>query len=70
MAADGSNQSNLTNDPADDWEDPTWSQNGAQIAFGSVRGGNYEVILMNADGSEQTNLTNNPGSDEWPDWGP
>ena len=50
MNADGSGQTNLTNNGADDWV-PAWSPDGQQIAFHSTRNGNYEIYLMNADGS-------------------
>src|SRR3989344_4308215 len=69
MNADGSAQTNLTNNPESDWN-PMWSPNGSKIAFHSFRDGNYEVYVMNADGSAQTNLTNNPESDTYPVWSP
>ncbi|MBU7016414.1 MAG: PD40 domain-containing protein, partial [Theionarchaea archaeon] len=65
--ADGSNQVNLTNNPAHDM-DPTWSPDGQKIAFDSDRDGNKEIYVMNADGSSAVNLTNNPASDRDPDW--
>jgi WD40 repeat protein len=63
MNADGSEQINLTNNPAAD-EAPVWSPDGTRIAFLSDRNGNREIYVMKADGSEQTNLTNHP-SDHW-----
>jgi TolB protein len=77
MNADGSAQTNLTNDPASD-SDPAGSPDGAKIAFtrdldpdNSVnREVNLEIFLMNADGSGQTNLTNNPAHDSAPAWSP
>ena len=69
MNADGSSQTNLSNNPGTDiW--PTWSPNGSKIAFGSDRGGNPEIYTMNADGTEQTRLTDNPGTDCCPHWSP
>src|SRR5262245_49125199 len=53
MNADGSGQTNLTNNPASD-AGPAWSPDGRQIAFGSFRDGNGEIYVMNADGSGQT----------------
>jgi len=75
MNADGSNQTNLTNNPAGD-EYPCWSPDGKKIAFGSDRDSysedysNCEIYVMNADGSEQANLTNNPAWDHYPSWSP
>ena len=67
MDADGSNQINLTNNPAND-RDPVWSPDGKKIAFSSNRDGNYEIYVMDTDGSNQINLTNNPADDRFPDW--
>ena len=69
MNADGSAQTNLTNNPESDTY-PVLSPDGSKIAFRSFRDGNYEVYVMNADGSAQTNLTNNPESDWNPMWSP
>jgi Tol biopolymer transport system component len=68
MNADGSNQTRLTNNTANDWG-PVWSPDGTKIAFVSNRGGG-EIYVMNADGSNQTNLTNNPAFDSQPAWSP
>ena len=65
MNADGSDPTNLTNDPASDWG-PVWSPGGHWIAFTSDRGGNDDVYIMEPDGSNPVNLTNNPAFD----WGP
>ncbi|MCK4324384.1 MAG: PD40 domain-containing protein, partial [Armatimonadetes bacterium] len=69
MEADGSNQTNLTNNSAYD-EQPAWSPNGSQIAFGSHRDDNWEVYVMDSDGSNPTNLTNNSAYDDEPAWSP
>jgi TolB protein len=70
MNADGSGQTNLTNNPAEEWW-PAWSPDGTRIAFTSNRDGNFDIYVMNADGSGQTNLTNNPAaSDTHPTWSP
>jgi Tol biopolymer transport system component len=69
MDADGSNQTRLTNNPADD-SSPAWSPDGARIVFTSNRDGNLEIYAMNADGSNQTRLTNNSADDVSPDWSP
>jgi len=54
--ADGSNQHNITNNPANDVY-PVWSPDGKKIAFISWRDGNPGIYLMNADGSDQRKLT-------------
>jgi len=67
MNAGGSNQINLSNNPAND-TDPVWSPDGKKIAFSSDRDGNYEIYIMDADGSHQINLTNNSARDVDPAW--
>lgn len=69
MNEDGSGQTNLTNNPADDGE-PCFSSDRSKIAFESDRDGNLEVYIMNVDGSRQTNLTNNPLVDGLPCFSP
>ncbi len=70
MNADGSEQNNLTNNPAF-CGGPCWSPDGQKIAFHlSWDGGNLEIYLMNADGSEQKRLTNNFSFDSFPCWLP
>lgn len=69
MDADGSGQTNLTNNPERDVE-PAWSSDGRKITFVSDREGNPEIYVMNADGSGQTRLTNNPAGDSLPAWSP
>ena len=69
MDADGKNQRNLTNDPAEDWS-PSWSPDGQSIAFLSGRDGNDEIYVMDADGRKQRNLTNDLAGDWEPSWSP
>ncbi|MEW6215632.1 MAG: chitobiase/beta-hexosaminidase C-terminal domain-containing protein, partial [Nitrospirota bacterium] len=69
MDADGTGQTNLTNNPGIDvW--PAWSPDGTKIAFASFRDGNQEIYVMNADGTGQNRLTYNPAQDVRADWGP
>jgi len=56
MRSDGSEQTRLTNNPADE-TGPLWSPDGKKIAFVSDRDGNEEIYLMNADGSGQVRVT-------------
>ncbi len=67
MNADGSNQTRLTTDP--DWDStPSWSPDGAKIAFSSYRDGGFrKIFVMNADGSGQTSLNRYGG---YPAWSP
>jgi TolB protein len=69
MNADGSAQTNLANNPADDFA-PTWSPDGTRIAFFPVRDGNFEIYVMRADGSDLTRLTYDPAVDSFPAWSP
>jgi Tol biopolymer transport system component len=69
MNTDGSQQTRLTNHPADDFE-PAWSPDGQHIAFTSQRDGNDEIYVMNADGSHPRNISNHPSSDSNPAWSP
>ena len=70
MGPDGENPTNLSNNPADDW-DPAISPNGDRIAFVSNRetenGGGQFIYIMNADGSDVRQLTYEEFSSS-PDW--
>ncbi len=74
MNMDGSNQTNLTNNPARDggWTSGglEWSPDGSQIAFVSYRDSSDEIYVMDADGSHQTDLSNSPAEDTKPIWSP
>jgi len=69
MNPDGTGITPISNSPGDD-VDPSWSPDGAHIAFASKQDGNYEIYIMNADGSNQTRLTNKPEDDHYPTWSP
>lgn len=71
MNPDGSNQVNLTNNPADD-ADPVWSPDGSHIAFTSDRptdGGGRFIYTMLADGSDVVKVSTRRDSQR-PDWSP
>src|SRR5947209_7266225 len=69
MNSDGTNQINLTKNPAGDGE-PSFSPDGSKIAFDSSRNRNNEIYVMNADGTNQTRLTSNPAGDGLPAFSP
>jgi Tol biopolymer transport system component len=56
MRPDGSELTNLTDNPANDFN-PFWSSDGERIAFESDRDGSVQIFLMGADGSNLTQLT-------------
>jgi PKD repeat protein len=64
---DGTLPSNLTAvQTASDEIEPSWSPNGAKIAFASDQTGDWEIFIMNADGSGKAQLTSNVGFDVAP----
>ncbi|MEW5767698.1 MAG: T9SS type A sorting domain-containing protein [bacterium] len=70
MNADGQDQSNLTNNLAED-RAPAISPDGYQIVFASYRSGNnYEIYLMTSSGLNPVRLTNNSADDNYPVFSP
>jgi len=82
MNADGTNQTDLNDNPANDcgcrapffiFAQPAYSPDGTRIAFTSDLadpGNNLDVYLMNADGTEVRRLTEDAAIDAEPDWSP
>ena len=68
MAVDGSNARNLTEAFAGDDAYPSFSPDGAWVAFDSDRDGDNEVYVMAADGSAPQRITNANGADMAPLW--
>jgi Ca2+-binding RTX toxin-like protein len=70
MNPDGTGQTNLTNDPADDAQ-PAFSPDGNKIAFRSDRDHPLgEIYVMFFEGSFPQRLTNNQAFEFDPDWQP
>ncbi|MFZ0547003.1 MAG: hypothetical protein WAM60_16260, partial [Candidatus Promineifilaceae bacterium] len=73
MNADGSNQTPLVQDSANNFS-ADWSPNNSHIAFTKQTDPNdfetSEIYSMNADGTSQINLTNNDTFDGSPVWSP
>jgi len=67
--ADGSDDTNLTTNPAMDIE-PAWSPDGQWIVFSSNRTYDFDLFIMRADGSGLLQLTRTHGKDSNPSWGP
>ena len=65
--ADGSNARQLTASPGLD-RSPSWSPDGARIAFASDRSGSSKIFVMNADGSDQRQVTFGAGRDRTNAW--
>ena len=63
MNTDGTNQIQLTDHSAADYE-PVYSPDGLSIIFTSERDGNKEIYIMNNNGLNLKNLSNNP-ADDW-----
>jgi Tol biopolymer transport system component len=80
MNADGSNQTRITDNPAEDWA-PAWSPDGTKIAFQSLRNEpahpkdcgdkcNSEIYVMNVNGSDVMRITENETPDFNISWRP
>lgn len=67
--ADGSNLTQLTTDPAGDY-DPHWSPDHTKIVFECYREGPGQIYVMDADGSDQHNISNSGVGDWFPTWSP
>jgi Tol biopolymer transport system component len=70
MNADGTNPTNLTNDPTSADYSPEWSPNGNKIAYESNASGNFDISVMKADGSEKKRLTTTTTGEALPAFSP
>ena len=69
MEPDGSDETNLTAHPADDF-DPAWSPTGEAILFVSNRDGLRDLYLMDADGGNVRRVFEEKAHREDPGWSP
>ena len=69
MPVDGGRARALT-DPLGDARQPTWSPDGARIAFQAYWDGNYHIWSVAADGSELRQHTRGPFDHREPHWSP
>lgn len=70
MNPDGTGLTRLTDAAFDDIGPPMWSPDGSRIAFEALKGGNYDIYVMNKDGTALTDLTADPGDENVPTWSP
>jgi dipeptidyl aminopeptidase/acylaminoacyl peptidase len=70
MNADGTNQTNISNNAAGHDVHAGWSPDGTKIVFARAVGSNYEIYTMNPDGTNQTNISNHADTDSDPAWSP
>jgi hypothetical protein len=63
MNADGSGQTNVTRDPAEDYSRPAWGPDGDWVVFSSNRAGSVDLWAVNTDGSDARQLTSFAGAE-------
>jgi len=68
MDENGANPTRLTTDDSDNA--PAWSPDGSQVAFMSVRDGNWEIYVVDLANPKPRRLTTNPANDGLPAWSP
>ncbi|NIQ53076.1 MAG: hypothetical protein GWN71_06460, partial [Gammaproteobacteria bacterium] len=57
---------NLTDTPDRHEGGPAFSPDGSRIVFDALKGGHWEIYLMDADGSNERQLTQNTSMDARP----
>jgi TolB protein len=69
MAADGTDLTRVTTEPADDF-DSSWTHDGAMLIFDTYRNGNWDIYSIEAEGTNTIRLTSHAADDESPAWRP
>jgi Tol biopolymer transport system component len=70
MNADGTDQRQLTIDPATKGQLPDWSPDGTRIAYESLATSGGDIYVMDADGSDPMRLNADAAEDFAPAWSP
>jgi TolB protein len=70
MSSDGSERTPLTEGQSGFLSAPSWSPDGAQLAFAADREGVTDIWLMDLEGDNQVNLTQDEAKDHSPAWSP
>jgi len=74
MAADGSDQRQITQNSLYEIVDPKWSPDGRRIVYAANEGmddrkiANYDIWMVSADGSNKVQITRNGSLDDSPCW--
>ena len=69
IEADGSSRARLTDNDAAETT-PSWSSDGARIAFASNLFGGWDIHVIDIDGTDQKRLTTSAADDLLPAWSP
>lgn len=69
MSADGSNQTRLTHNPANDFVS-SWSPDGRRLAFARTDASGSQIWILDLTTMTETQVTNLPGLKVKPDWSP
>jgi TolB protein len=70
MSSDGSDRVRLVPGQSGFLSAPTWSPDGAKIAYVSDQDGSPDIWVVDSDGSNATNLTQHEAKDHSPAWSP
>ncbi len=70
MSADGTHHTRLAEGQGEFLSPPSWSPDGADLAFASDREGHDDIWVIDIDGGHLTNLTNDEARDHSPAWSP